>query len=90
MAACGLAQGMDFPGTVAPFILRGVNLLGVDTPGKSRAERTVTWQRLTSLVDASWFRAIAQDIPLSSAIARADDVLAGKVRGRLVVDVNDA
>lgn len=89
VAACGLAQGMDFPATVAPFILRGVNLLGVDTPGKSRAERTATWQRLASLADARWFTDVAQDIALGAAIARADDVLAGKVRGRLVVNVND-
>jgi len=88
VAACGLAQGMDFPATVAPFILRGVNLLGVDTPGKSRAERAVTWQRLASLADPSWFTAIAHDIPLGSVIAQADEVLAGKIRGRLVVDVD--
>jgi len=89
VAACGLAQGMDFPATVAPFILRGVNLLGVDTPGKSRAERTATWQRLASLADPSWFSQIARDVPLGAAIALADDVLAGKVRGRLVVDVSE-
>ncbi|HEX2873152.1 MAG TPA: MDR family oxidoreductase [Polyangiaceae bacterium] len=90
VAACGLAQGMDFPATVAPFILRGVNLLGVDTPGKSRAERTVTWQRLASLAEPSWFRDIAapeKDIPLDAAIAAAKTVLAGQVRGRLVVQV---
>ena len=91
VAACGLAQGMDFPGTVAPFILRGVNLLGVDTPGKTRAERTVTWQRLASLADPSWFRDIAaRNIPLDAVIAAAPTVLAGQVRGRLVVEVSKA
>lgn len=88
VAACGLAQGMDFPGTVAPFILRGVNLLGIDSSQRPRGERTVAWQRLTVLSDASWFDCIAQDIPLRDAIAKADELLAGKIRGRLVVDVD--
>jgi acrylyl-CoA reductase (NADPH) len=88
VAACGLAQGMDFPSTVAPFILRGVNLLGVDTPGQLRPTRSAAWQRLAALADESWFTTIAQDVPLSAVIATADELLAGKVRGRVVVDVN--
>jgi acrylyl-CoA reductase (NADPH) len=88
VAACGLAQGMDFPATVAPFILRGVNLLGVDTPGQLRPARSAAWQRLAALADESWFTTIAQDVPLSAVIATADELLAGKVRGRVVVDVN--
>lgn len=87
VAACGLAQGMDLPGTVAPFILRGVSLLGIDTSVRPRAERTVAWERLAALADASWFERIARDIPLSAAIAHAGELLAGKVRGRLVVQV---
>lgn len=88
VAACGLAQGMDFPATVAPFILRGVNLLGVDTPSSPRTERTVAWQRLTALADASWFTDIARGISLSEVIPSAEALLAGQVRGRLVVDMS--
>jgi acrylyl-CoA reductase (NADPH) len=87
VAACGLAQGMDFPATVAPFILRGVSLLGIDSVLRPRAERTVAWRRLVELAEPAWFREIARDIPLSETIAQAPLLLAGKVRGRLVVDV---
>ena len=79
---------MDFPATVAPFILRGVSLLGIDTLMRTRAERTVAWQRLAALCDPAWFDRIARDVPLSATIPLADELLAGKVRGRLVVDVN--
>lgn len=87
VAACGLAQGMDFPGTVAPFILRGVSLLGIDSNFPPRPERERAWQRLASLCDPVWFREVARDITLDQVIARAGDVIAGRVRGRLVVDV---
>jgi acrylyl-CoA reductase (NADPH) len=87
VAACGLAQGMDFPSTVAPFILRGVNLLGIDTSVRPRREREEAWRRLAALADASWFERIARDIQLDDVIACASDLLAGKVRGRLVVQV---
>ncbi len=85
VAACGLAQGMDFPATVAPFILRGVSLLGIDSNFPTRPARVRAWQRLTELAVPAWFSEVARDIPLEEAIARAPDVLAGKVRGRLVV-----
>jgi acrylyl-CoA reductase (NADPH) len=87
VAACGLAQGMDFPATVAPFILRGVSLLGIDSTLRPRAERTIAWQRLVELADPAWFDEIAHDIPLGDVIDQASRLLAGKVRGRLVVDV---
>jgi acrylyl-CoA reductase (NADPH) len=87
VTACGLAQGMDFPATVAPFILRGVNLLGIDTSQRPRSERTVAWQRLAALAEESWFTTIAHDIPLSAAVDQASELLAGKIRGRLVVDI---
>jgi acrylyl-CoA reductase (NADPH) len=88
VAACGLAQGMDFPATVAPFILRGVSLLGIDSVLRPRAERTVAWQRLVELAQPAWFGEIARDIVLSDVIAQAQPLLDGKVRGRLVVDVS--
>jgi acrylyl-CoA reductase (NADPH) len=87
VAACGLAQGMDLPTTVAPFILRGVNLLGIETSLRPRAERIATWQRLATIAKPSWFDDIARDIALADAIPQAAELLAGRVRGRLVVNV---
>jgi acrylyl-CoA reductase (NADPH) len=88
VAACGLAQGMDFPATVAPFILRGVALLGIDSAMRPAAERVEAWRRLAELSDPLWFDEVASDIPLGAVIGQAAELLAGKVRGRLVVDVN--
>lgn len=89
VAACGLAQGMDFPATVAPFILRGVALLGIDSVNCPKERRLEAWQRLGAIVKPSWFEAIAgQTISLEDAPAVGADILAGRVRGRVVVDVN--
>lgn len=88
VAACGLAQGMDFPGSVAPFILRGVKLIGVDSVMCPREDRELAWQLLAREIDAAKLEAITSEIALAEALTRASDVLAGKVRGRLVVDVN--
>jgi acrylyl-CoA reductase (NADPH) len=88
VAACGLAQGMGLPATVAPFILRGVSLLGIETSLRPRAERIATWQRLAALAKPSWFDDIARDIRLDDAIATASELLAGRVRGRVVVQVH--
>ncbi|MGV9675975.1 acrylyl-CoA reductase (NADPH) [Nocardia sp. NPDC003482] len=88
VAACGLAQGMDLPGTVAPLILRGVALLGVDSVQAPIARRLDAWARLARDLDADAIEAIAQDISLGEAIAAADRLVEGTVRGRLVVDVN--
>ncbi len=88
VAACGLAQGMDFPASVAPFILRGVHLAGVDSVMAPRAAREAAWARLASDLDRSRLEAMVTPIGLAGALERAPDVLAGRVRGRLVVDVN--
>jgi acrylyl-CoA reductase (NADPH) len=88
VAACGLAQGMDFPASVAPFILRGVSLLGIDSVMAPIERRRTAWHRLSRDLDVSALDAIAQEIALGEAIDAADRLLAGKVRGRLVVDVN--
>ena len=88
VAACGLAQGMDFPGSVAPFILRGVTLAGVDSVMAPAAVREAAWNRLAPLVNDKTLGAIAHDIGLAEALALAPDLIAGKVRGRVVVDVN--
>lgn len=88
VAACGLAQGADFPSTVMPFILRGVRLLGVDSVMAPKASRLVAWERLARDLDPSLLDLIATEIGLSEVIATAADLLDGKVRGRVLVDVN--
>jgi acrylyl-CoA reductase (NADPH) len=88
VAACGLAQGMDFPGSVAPFILRGVSLLGIDSAVRPREERDEAWRRLAELATPLWFEQVARDITLADVVPQASELLAGKIRGRLVVDVN--
>ena len=88
VAACGLAQGMDFPATVAPFILRGVSLLGIDSVMAPKERRIAAWKRLSRDLDAGALDSIAQEIGLGEAIASAGELIDGRVRGRIVVDVN--
>ena len=88
VAACGLAGGMDFPATVAPFILRGVTLVGIDSVMCPRPERLLAWQRLGTDLDTSKLNLIANEIGLADAIPTATRLLDGQVRGRVIVDVN--
>ncbi|AEG02903.1 MDR family oxidoreductase [Methylomonas methanica] len=88
VAACGLAGGMDFPATVAPFILRGVTLAGIDSVMCPRRERLEAWRRLGSDLDISKLAAISNEIGLSEVMPLAARLLNGEVRGRVVVDVN--
>ena len=88
VTACGLAQGMDFPSTVAPFILPGVTLAGVDSVMCPRADRLEAWARLGRDLDVSKLDLITHEIALSDAIPAAAELLEGKIRGRVVVDVN--
>lgn len=88
VTACGLAQGMDLPTTVAPFILRGVKLIGIESVTAPRERRLAAWNRLVHAISIEKIDAIAQEIGLSDVIGRAPDVLAGRVRGRLVVDTD--
>lgn len=88
VAACGLAQGMDFPATVAPFILRGVTLLGIDSVMAPKEKRLRAWERLARDLDPSAIEAIADDIALADVIDAAGRLIQGTVRGRIVVDVN--
>lgn len=88
VAACGLAQGMDFPATVAPFILRGVTLVGIDSVMRPRADRLEAWQRLSRELERSSIEAISHEIGLGEAIQTAHNLIEGRVRGRIVVDVN--
>jgi acrylyl-CoA reductase (NADPH) len=88
VTACGLAQGMDFPTTVAPFILRGVTLAGIDSVMAPKAERIEAWGRLATDLDPAKLELITREIGLAEAIQAGHDIVAGKVRGRLVVNVN--
>lgn len=88
VTACGLAAGMDFPATVAPFILRGVTLVGIDSVMCPRADRLLAWQRLGTDLDVEKLGKISQEVGLGEAIPLANSLLNGEVRGRLVVDVN--
>lgn len=88
VAACGLAQGMDLPASVAPFILRGVTLAGVDSVMAPRAERLEAWRRLAQDLDVGKLELMTHEIGLGEAVATAAALLEGKVRGRVVVDVN--
>jgi len=87
VAACGLAQGMDFPSTVAPFILRGVTLAGVDSVMAPHARRAEAWQRLARELPAELLSRNTETIALADAASVAARLLAGQVRGRVVVDV---
>ena len=88
VAACGLAGGMDFPSSVAPFILRGVTLYGIDSVMAPLALRQQAWQRLARDLDLGQLESITREIALADALTVAGDLLAGQVRGRVVVDVN--
>ena len=88
VAACGLAGGMDFPATVAPFILRGVTLAGIDSVMRPRADRVEAWRRLSRDLEIKTLELLVEEISLAQAIERAGLFLEGQVRGRIVVDVN--
>lgn len=88
VAACGLAQGADFPATVLPFILRGVTLYGINSVFVENATRYELWQLLAEHISAETLSGLTHEIGLSQAIAYAPEVLAGRSRGRVVVDVN--
>ncbi len=88
VAACGLAQGMDFPATVAPFILRGITLYGINSVTQTKEKRIEAWDQLAKLCDSDHLMAIAKEITLAEAIPAAKDLIDGKVRGRVIVDVN--
>ena len=88
VTACGLAQGVDLPLTVAPFILRGVTLVGVDSVMAPVAARVEAWRRLARDLDPTAIASIAQKVRLGDALEYAPRILSGGIRGRIVVDVN--
>lgn len=87
VAACGLAAGMDFPATVAPFILRGVTLCGVDSVMAPKQERLEAWKRLSEDLDTELLDSMITEVTFDNAIEAAGELLDGKVRGRIVVPV---
>jgi acrylyl-CoA reductase (NADPH) len=87
VTACGLAGGMDFPASVAPFILRGVTLAGIDSVMCPKVDRLVAWQRLATDLDLGKLGLMTQEIGLSEVVATAAKLLDGQVRGRVVVKV---
>jgi len=87
VTCCGLAQGMDFPASVAPFILRGVKLIGIDSVMRPLADRIEAWQRLSELLQPEDFDSICEEIGLESVVETAHKLLDGKVRGRVLVNI---
>ncbi|MGC3836546.1 acrylyl-CoA reductase (NADPH) [Moritella viscosa] len=87
VTACGLAQGMDFPASVAPFILRGITLAGIDSVMRPLADREEAWARLADLLTDGDFTSIGTEISLDEAVATAHELMAGKVRGRVMVNL---
>tara|TARA_R110001599_G_scaffold17243_5_gene69125 strand:- start:61821 stop:62801 length:981 start_codon:yes stop_codon:yes gene_type:complete len=85
VTACGLAQGMDFPASVAPFILRGVKLIGIDSVMRPKADRIEAWQRLSELLQPQDFDVISTEIGLEDVVETAYKLLDGQVRGRVIV-----
>jgi acrylyl-CoA reductase (NADPH) len=87
VAACGLAGGMDLPGSVAPFILRGVSLLGIDSVYRPRADRETAWKRLEFGLDRAKLEEMTQEIGLADVMEAARLIVEGRVRGRIVVKI---
>ena len=87
VAACGLAQGMDLPASVAPFILRGVSLLGIDSVMAPRSLRIEAWDRIRADLDLARLEALSTTIGFDGILDAARDIVDGKVRGRIVVDM---
>ncbi|WP_392562986.1 MDR family oxidoreductase [Orbus sturtevantii] len=88
VAACGLAQGMDFPSSVAPFILRGVTLAGIDSVMCPYSDRVAAWDRLANIIAQPLLEKISHEITLEQVIPTAEKLMTGKIRGRIIVDVN--
>ena len=88
VAACGLAAGMGLPTTVAPFILRGVTLRGIDSVMASQLRRARAWKALADLINTDLLASLYEVRPMSELPALGEQILAGQVKGRVVIDVN--
>jgi acrylyl-CoA reductase (NADPH) len=87
VAACGLAQGMDLPSSVAPFILRGVKLIGINSVTAPKSRREEAWRRIARDLDRGKLATLTRHVPLDDVPRIAEEIVAGKVRGRIVVDL---
>jgi acrylyl-CoA reductase (NADPH) len=87
VTACGLAGGMDLPSSVAPFILRGVTLAGIDSVMAPLARRQLAWQRLAQDLEPAKLELMIEEVPLARAAEKAEDLMLGKVRGRILVKI---
>ncbi|MER8992796.1 oxidoreductase [Mesorhizobium sp. M0074] len=87
VAACGLAGGMDLPASVAPFILRGVSLLGIDSVMAPKAVRLEAWRRIGADLDHAKLASLSMSIGFDGIIGAAHEIVEGKIRGRVVVDI---
>ncbi|MBK1870344.1 MDR family oxidoreductase [Aestuariivirga sp. YIM B02566] len=87
VAACGLAQGMDLPASVAPFILRGVKLIGINSVTAALTRRVEAWSRLAHDLDMTKLKELTSHAKLDDVAALAADIIAGKIRGRVVIDL---
>jgi acrylyl-CoA reductase (NADPH) len=87
VAACGLAGGMDLPATVAPFILRGVSLLGIDSVMRPLTDRRAAWQRLETDLDRAKLSEMTNEIGLEEVVEAGREIVEGRVRGRIVVKI---
>lgn len=87
VAACGLAAGMDFPSTVAPFILRGITLYGIDSVMAPKNKRLEAWHRLAEVLDTSLLDSLTTEVAFNEVINAANQLMEGKVRGRIVVPI---
>ncbi|MFC3023329.1 MDR family oxidoreductase [Vibrio zhugei] len=90
VAACGLAQGMDFPSSVAPFILRGVTLAGIDSVMCPNEKRLQAWAQIAKLIDEEMIQSISTCVSFSEAMESAERLLKGEIKGRVVVDIQHA
>ena len=88
VTAGGLAGGMDLPSSVAPFILRGVTLRGIDSVMAALERRELAWERLSSILNREHLETLSTTVPMSELLTMAPAILAGEIRGRVVVDVN--
>ena len=88
VAACGLAQGMDLPASMAPFILRGVTLVGIDSVMCPRSRRLAAWERLARDLDLAKLDSMTTPASLDDVPRLGAEIIAGRVRGRILIDVN--
>jgi acrylyl-CoA reductase (NADPH) len=87
VAACGLAQGFDFPSSVMPFILRGVTLCGIDSVMAPLAKRRRAWDRLAQDLDVTKLHSMIEEVPLQATLDKASQLMAGQIKGRVIVKI---